>query len=192
MLALYRSGRQAEALETYRLGRALLIDQLGLEPGTELRQLEARILAEDASLELAGDAVHAGGAPAPAEPEIVAPSQLPTDIADFTGRASVLDTITGIVTASGTSLAARVAVLVGRPGVGKSAIAVHTAHLLLDKHFPDGQLYCDLGDTRAHQANPVDVLGRFLRALGIPGTSIRTRWTSGPRCSGIWWRAGKW
>ena len=172
MLALYRSGRQADALETYRAGRALLIDQLGLEPGTELRQLESRILAEDASLDLTGDSVRAAGESAPAEPEIVAPSQLPTDIADFTGRASVLDTIASIVAGNGTSLAARVAVLVGRPGVGKSAVAVHAAHLLLDKNFPDGQLYCDLGDTRAHQATSVDVLGRFLRALGIPGTSI--------------------
>lgn len=50
MLALYRSGRQADALDVYRTGRALLIDQLGLEPGDELRALEAMILAGGADL----------------------------------------------------------------------------------------------------------------------------------------------
>ena len=50
MLALYRSGRQAEALEVYRVGRDLLIDELGLEPGEELRRLEAAILADDPAL----------------------------------------------------------------------------------------------------------------------------------------------
>ena len=51
MLALYRSGRQAEALETYRDGRQLLDSELGLEPGPELRELERAILAHDPALD---------------------------------------------------------------------------------------------------------------------------------------------
>ena len=51
MLALYRSGRQADALEMMRQGRRLLVDELGLEPGPELRRLEAMILAQDPELD---------------------------------------------------------------------------------------------------------------------------------------------
>jgi DNA-binding SARP family transcriptional activator len=52
MLALYRSGRQVDALTTYRTGRRVLVDELGIEPGETLRQLEAAILSQDAALEL--------------------------------------------------------------------------------------------------------------------------------------------
>jgi tetratricopeptide (TPR) repeat protein len=65
-----------------------------------------------------------------------------------------------------------VVILVGKPGVGKSALAVHIAHRLAEQHFPDGQLYSDLGETRTPPATAFDVLGRFLRALDIPGSSI--------------------
>jgi Mrp family chromosome partitioning ATPase len=65
-----------------------------------------------------------------------------------------------------------VVVLVGKPGVGKSALAVHIAHRLAEKHFPDGQLYSDLGETRTPPATAFDLLGRFLRALDIPGSSL--------------------
>jgi DNA-binding SARP family transcriptional activator/tetratricopeptide (TPR) repeat protein len=53
MLALYRSGRQAEALDTYQSGRRILSDELGLEPGAELKELQRRILAQDPALDLA-------------------------------------------------------------------------------------------------------------------------------------------
>ena len=67
MLALYRCGRQAEALEVYRQGRRLLRDELGLEPGTELQRLERAILAQDAALEPPEQRAPGGLRPVPAE-----------------------------------------------------------------------------------------------------------------------------
>jgi DNA-binding SARP family transcriptional activator len=189
MLALYRSGRQAEALETYRRGRVLMIDQLGLEPGEELRRLESAMLAGDPALQVteqpadranpradptADAAEPPAEPPARAEPEILAPFQLPTDIADFTGRAGLIDELERLlVDADGP--ATRVVVLAGKAGVGKSALAVHVAHRLGDGSFPDGQLYCDLGASRTEPTGAADVLGRFLRALGMPGEAIPER-----------------
>src|SRR4029453_1970976 len=65
MLALYRAGRQAEALETMRTGRRLLVDQLGIEPGPELRRLERMILAHDPELSAERPAGLATPLPAP-------------------------------------------------------------------------------------------------------------------------------
>jgi len=166
MLALHRSGRQAEALEVYRAGRELLIEQLGLEPSDELRALHGAILAGDPSLQPAREITH------PYEPN-ARPHQLPADIADFTGR----DELVGEVerTLSGNTSrrqhAMRVVVIAGKPGIGKSALAVHAAHRLAHR-FDDGQLYANLGGTRAQPVSPAEVLGRFLRALGIPGPAL--------------------
>lgn len=165
MLALYRAGRQAEALEIYRVGRDLLVDQLGLEPGAELRALQRSILAGDDSLR--AEAVVRDQQP---EPES-GPFQLPSDIADFTGRDAVVRVVERHLT-SGTRPAVPVAMLVGKPGVGKSALAVHLGHRLMAGHFPDGQLYADLGGTRTKAVDAGGVLGRFLRAFGMPGPSI--------------------
>jgi DNA-binding SARP family transcriptional activator len=177
MLALYRAGRQAEALEAYRHGRELMIEQLGLEPGEELRKLESSILAGDAALQTTD-------APPPAprtvvEPDVLVPFQLPTDIADFAGRTELIDHIEGLLAGAGrepgAGYATRVVVLAGKPGVGKSTLAVHVAHRLGDGPFPDGQLYCDLGGSRTEPTSAADVLGRFLRALGVPGETIPER-----------------
>jgi tetratricopeptide (TPR) repeat protein len=170
MLALYRSGRQAEALAVYRVGRELLIEELGLEPGEDLRRLEASILADDRTLRLTQPTASITRPPAaPAEKPV--PFQLPADISDFTGRAEYIERAERLL-ADADRRGTRVLVLVGKPGVGKSALAIHIAHRLFDKHFPDGQLYADLARTRAEPATEFDVLGRFLRALGIPGQSI--------------------
>ncbi|MFI8104834.1 AfsR/SARP family transcriptional regulator [Streptomyces sp. NPDC086023] len=211
MLALYRSGRQAEALEAYRVGRELLVEELGLEPGEELRALESAILSGDTALRRGGPPAQAGtgspppgtggaapevpaaGAPVPAatgpggpaaaadggEPEPVAaaqrpaevPRQLPADTGDFVGDEEQIRTIEQALLGDGSRRAVGVAVIVGKPGTGKSTLATHVAHRLSDTHFPDGQLYCDLRGTGTH-ATPSEVLGRFLRALGIPGPVI--------------------
>jgi DNA-binding SARP family transcriptional activator len=174
MLALYRSGRQAEALETYRAARAMLAEELGLEPSASLRLLETAILSGDPML----DADRAGpespgpitAAPAPYRPEI--PHQLPADTADFVEDPEVIRAVEDVLTGRGTRRALGVSVIVGRPGIGKTALATHIAQRLGDEHFPDGQLYCDLRGTGAQPVASHDVLGRFLRALGIPGPMI--------------------
>ena len=63
-------------------------------------------------------------------------------------------------------------VIAGKPGIGKSTVATHIAHRLAAAHFTDGQLYCDLRGTGLEPVSSADVLGRFLRALGIPGPLI--------------------
>src|SRR6266508_125287 len=77
MLALHRAGRRREALEVYRHGRRLLVDELGLEPGAELRALEQAILTDDQAM--------TGGAE-PTAAARLSPAQLPADVVAFTGR----------------------------------------------------------------------------------------------------------
>ncbi|MCB5163529.1 tetratricopeptide repeat protein [Streptomyces bambusae] len=333
MLALYRSGRQAEALESYRAGRELLVDELGLEPGEELRKLESAILSGDPALHAGqpggpgaadrfgrtgadggGTAVRAAafggpaagpgsgsglgavpgaglgsgvgaasgaglgavpgagpgttgsgavtggfpdvsawsgragltagaglpgaagfltaglpgaGAPRGAEPRGGAglapgmglpgtglpgttalltpgrsagpgapgggpgepgggvpeaepglgwreevPRQLPADTADFVGDEAQMDVIEQALLGDGVRRAVGFAVIVGKPGTGKSTLATHIAHRISEGSFPDGQLYCDLRGTTPGPASAAEVLGRFLRALGIPGPVI--------------------
>lgn len=172
MLALYRAGRQAEALEAYRVGRELLVEHLGLDPGERLRDLEQAILAGDPVLRAPrpvrarGDGERNGdrGGAVPAL------HQLPNTTSDFVGREDVTETVRSALLEPRGSVG--VAVLVGRPGVGKSATAVRIAHELAEEHFPDGQLYCDLRGTRKTPLHAADVLGRFLRALGVPAQAL--------------------
>lgn len=178
MIALYRSGRQAEALDTYRESRDMLIEELGLEPGPELRLLENAILAGDERL-LVPDAAGEPEEPEPRPPasRTACPRQLPADTADFVGHDTVLDAAQAVLTGAqavlaGGHRAVGVVVITGRPGVGKSTVAAHLGHRVAAEQFPDGQLYCDLRGTRAEPSAAFDVLGRFLGALGIPGPMI--------------------
>jgi DNA-binding SARP family transcriptional activator/tetratricopeptide (TPR) repeat protein len=166
MLALYRSGRQAEALEVYRDGHRLLVERLGLEPGPDLQRLQRAILAGDPELLL----LDAGGPVAPATPP---PAQLPPDIADFTGREEHMAWLCAALDPQRAATATAVAVVSGKPGIGKSALAVHVAHRLRPE-FPDGQLHVDLGGAERQPLPPEDVLDRFLRALGVGGAAIPT------------------
>ena len=204
MLALYRSGRQAEALDTYRANRAMLVEELGLEPGEALRLLETAILSGDPALnydpppaapaaasagpgrggpegggaERGGEVASAGGSRLPdAVPQRPAfrqerPHQLPADTADFVDSPDLVRGVEDVLTGGSIRGAVGVVVIVGRPGVGKTTTATHIAHRLGDESFPDGQLYCDLRGTGAQPIAAQDVLGRFLRALGIPGPVI--------------------
>ncbi|WP_371676012.1 BTAD domain-containing putative transcriptional regulator [Streptomyces sp. NBC_01276] len=100
------------------------------------------------------------------------PRQLPADTSDFVGDEErirrVEQALLGDGECGGGRRAVGVAVIVGKPGTGKSTLATHIAHRLSETAFPDGQLYCDLRGTGT-PATSGEVLGRFLRALGIPG-----------------------
>ena len=106
MLALYRSHRQAEALDAYQGARNALVEQLGIEPSRELRHLHRRILAQDAALDL----------PVAAEP-VAEPSP-----STFVGRETELDELLAGLE-SALSGRGRLVFLVGEPGIGKSRLA---------------------------------------------------------------------
>ncbi|MEU5421718.1 BTAD domain-containing putative transcriptional regulator [Streptomyces sp. NPDC020799] len=186
MLALYRAGRQAEALDAYAAARRTLITELGVEPGPELRELHGRILAADPALALPTGPVHtltkasedpAAAPPAtlPSEPEpftppptpLPAPRQLPARSADFSGRQAEKAALRQALLGPGTP----VAVVCGPGGVGKTELAVHLAHSLAP-HFPDGQLYADLHGEDGRPAPPEEVLASFLGAFGIPRDAL--------------------
>ncbi|MFJ2744287.1 BTAD domain-containing putative transcriptional regulator [Streptomyces sp. NPDC087440] len=164
MLALYRCGRQAEALAVYADTRRLLADELGVDPRPELSRLQQRILAADEELARPVEA------PAATAPAPVRPAQLPATVPDFTGRASFVRELGEQLALAETSVMA-VSALAGIGGVGKTTLAVHVAHAARP-HFPDGQLYVDLQGAGSRPAEPETVLGAFLRALGTADTAI--------------------
>jgi len=174
MLALYRSDRKADALRVYREGRRIMIDELGIEPGERLRALEHAILNSDVVISLPASPVRV-------QPQLPqTPSLLPADIADFTGRSDQIEDIRRCLLRtrphpgdglSGTHGAVPVVVVVGKPGIGKTSVVVRASHTVADQ-FPDGWLFADLHGATAHTVGPAQVLERFLRALGMPGSQI--------------------
>jgi DNA-binding SARP family transcriptional activator/tetratricopeptide (TPR) repeat protein len=176
MLALYRSGRQVEALEVYRRLRADLVDDQGLDPGAELQRLHGRILAgEETQAPATGAELRPSppGPPGPAEAETrPRPGgglfQLPPAPADFTGRGAAVSSLEALLTGSGGGLP--IAVISGVPGAGKSTLALQVAHRVRDK-FPDGQIHLDMYGMRPDAVEPHVALGRCLRALGVASTA---------------------
>ncbi|RZU51348.1 DNA-binding SARP family transcriptional activator [Krasilnikovia cinnamomea] len=164
ILALYRSHRQAEALNAFRDVSALLREELGVDPCGELTQLHHRILTADPSLHPPSHA---------AAGSWVAPSQLPPEVNDFVGRAELVDRVTSQVArppqASG---GLPLVVLSGPPGVGKTELALHVAHRLRND-FPDGQLFVNLrGFSSDASVRPEEALSGFLSALGAPANRV--------------------
>ncbi|MEV0348749.1 BTAD domain-containing putative transcriptional regulator [Nonomuraea sp. NPDC050680] len=169
--ALRQAGRRAEALAAYQEARQVLVDELGLEPGTELIEAHRRVLSSE------GPPQHA-----PVK------SEAPPDISDFTGRRAVLDWIAarvpargdgapaggvpargGGAPAQGDGVSARGGapvhlVVHGPPGCGKSAVAVRAATMI---DLPDGHLYASLRDRQ-----PGAVLEDLLRSLGCPDGAV--------------------
>ncbi|MET0133768.1 MAG: BTAD domain-containing putative transcriptional regulator [Kibdelosporangium sp.] len=146
----HQAGRRSEALATYEHARAVLADELGVEPGQDLADAHRRASTEQ-----------------PGRPRVLERPRcdLPRDVPDFTGRADQVARLTELGRSSATSVP--VAVLDGMPGVGKTALAVHVARRIAGQ-FPDGQLFIDLGA----QQSSGDVLARLLRTIGISARAI--------------------
>jgi len=139
----------------------MLVDELGVEPGRELRDLQSWILDGDPRLAAPGTVL------ASLVPVGVVPRQLPSGVPHFTGRAAELAALeTWLREASGAAESARVTVIEGTAGAGKTALAVHWAHQAA-KNFPDGQLYVNLrGFTRRAR--------RSRRPMRCGGSSARS------------------
>ena len=181
MLALYRCGRQAEALQVFRAIDRRLRGELGIAAGPELSRLHQRILTADPSLaedvtpvvgQVPADAVTLIADPAAVAPPVV-PAQLPADTVDFTGRDEQVAMLCGLLTAPPDRArpgAVVISAVAGMGGIGKTALAVHAAHRLRYR-FPDGQLYVSLRGA-TNPLPPSEVVARFLRDLGDRDAAI--------------------
>ncbi|MFC9242057.1 BTAD domain-containing putative transcriptional regulator [Streptomyces decoyicus] len=169
MLAQYRVGRRAEAMETFREGRAQFIEGLGLEPGPALRELHDAILRDDPSLMASAVVVPKK----PTEMPRTAPLELPADIPAFVGRDTPLASLNTLVDGHTEGRRLTMGLITGGAGVGKTGLAVHWAHQVADE-FPGGLLFADMwGYDETHEpADPAVVLGWFLRSLGVPEAEI--------------------
>ncbi|MCP2248065.1 AfsR/SARP family transcriptional regulator [Lentzea aerocolonigenes] len=152
MLALYRCGRQADALATYHQTREVLRDELGVDPSDALHTRYQEVLRADPVLDL------------PVRPRRPRPAQLPAPPRDFSGRTEELGVLDDAVAGAGL---VTISAIAGAGGVGKTALALQWAHLRR-ADFPDGQLYADLrGAATTEPVDAAHALGEFLRALGV-------------------------
>ncbi|NXY97589.1 winged helix-turn-helix domain-containing protein [Streptomyces sp. BR123] len=172
MTALYRCGRQADALHTYYEGRAVLADQLGVDPGEALGSTYQAVLGGDLGLTPAAPtptptsaaaAAVRGGGPAPGGTAV--PAMLPALYGEFTGRRAELAALRARL--SREDGRPRRLLITGMAGVGKTALAVRAAQACAAR-FPDGQLYAELRHPDGTPKEPAEVLVRLLRALGRP------------------------
>ncbi|MFI6480879.1 BTAD domain-containing putative transcriptional regulator [Nonomuraea sp. NPDC050663] len=168
MLALHRAGRPSEALAVYQTTRRIMISELGIEPGTELRRLQQAVLVKDPVLDLTTPAQQV----TVSEPYV--PAELPADTHAFTARATEIHRLrTALGPADEPAHAPAVTVIDGPGGVGKSALAVHVAHAMAAR-FTDGVIYLNLhGSTPGlDPLTPAQALRHLLRSLGLDGAAV--------------------
>jgi DNA-binding SARP family transcriptional activator/tetratricopeptide (TPR) repeat protein len=174
ILTLAASGYQAEALSTFRRVSARLTEDLGIDPGAELRAAHQRVLRQQvgpptaASIAVAMPPTEAQAAPPSHTSPVILPAQLPPDLATFTGRRTELARLNALLAPEQTGTTMPICVIDGIAGIGKTSFAVHWAHQLADR-YPDGQLYVDLRgfDPSGAVLSPSKALRGFLDALGV-------------------------
>ena len=162
MLALYRCGREADALSAYDALRERLRDELGLDPRPELRRLRQQIL------------TRADIRPVSAKPGIGIPHRLPAAVHYFAGRAEQMRVLDRMLDERAKPVAALlISAIDGTAGIGKTALAVHWAHRVADR-FPDGQLYVNLRgfDPSGTPITPAEAARGFLEAFGVAPESM--------------------
>ena len=192
MIALYRSGRHAEALRVFAEGRRVLADELGIDPGTDLSRIHQQVLTADPALAvpdgrprwtLDGDGAESDSAlgdghrrPRAEDTRTPVPAQLPLDAPGFSGRHEELDILQSMLPAKSAGSGEAepdqtvpIVVISGTAGTGKTALAVRFGHQVA-KRFPGGQLYVNLRglDPATAPMEPAEALRFFLHALGVP------------------------
>ena len=179
MLALYRQGRQPEALEHYQQTRARLTEELGIEPSPELRELHRRVLNQDSALS------HVIEGP----PRRTLAGNLPTALATLIGRERELDELSALICRDGI----RLTTVTGAGGAGKTGLALEVARRLKGA-FPDGVFFVGL----APLSTPSSYLRRSYAQSGSPSGPTNSPWrpllipcASGIRCSCSTLRARK-
>jgi DNA-binding SARP family transcriptional activator/tetratricopeptide (TPR) repeat protein len=167
MIALAGSGQQAAAIRVHEDMRTRLGRELGLSPGEELAEAYARVLRQDIR------AGNLGLAPARRQSLSAAahmvPRQLPAAPRCFTGRCRELNVLSALVEGDlREQTGVVIAALTGMAGIGKTALAVHWAHQVVDR-FPDGHLFVNLRGSCASgtPVKPTDAVRGFLTALGV-------------------------